>query len=148
MSRRWQQRRDCLPTDGLLARGAVQGEWLQGQACIELLPPEAKAQDAPSPSRLSIAPLLLGEGIRVMIPVSLAVGCPKVATTIGAEGHDLPGILRADEPQRFAEACASVLTAAPDPHKRRQLRDAVEARHGATVHADRLQDIWNAVAPR
>lgn len=135
-------------TLAVLARGAAQREWLQDKPGIELLPPEAQALDLFASSRLSIAPLLQGGGVRIKIPESLAVGCPVVATSIGAEGHDLPGILRADEPRRFAEACASILTAAPDPLARRELRDAVEARHGATVHADRLQDIWNSVAPR
>lgn len=144
----WPRLRASVPdaTLAVLARGAAEREWMQGRAGIELLPPEARALDLFASSRLSIAPLLQGGGVRIKIPESLAVGCPVVATTIGAEGHDLPGITRADEPQRFADACATILATPPDPHARRRLRDAVEARHGATVHADRLIALWSAVA--
>ncbi len=54
-----------------------------------------------------VVPLRAGSGTRLKIIEALAMGCPLVATTIGAEGLDLvPGVhyLRADSAADFAEA--------------------------------------------
>ena len=54
-----------------------------------------------------VVPLRAGSGTRLKIIEALAMGCPLVATTIGAEGLDLvPGehYLRADSAADFADA--------------------------------------------
>lgn len=129
----------------VLARGAAQRQWLTENPAVDLVAPEQNALGLFSTSNLSLAPLLQGGGVRIKIPESLAVGCPVVATTIGAEGHDLPGIMRADDPGTFANACADILDRPHAAHPRAGLREAVEARHGATVLASRLVGFWSSL---
>jgi glycosyltransferase involved in cell wall biosynthesis len=60
-------------------------------------------------SRLSIAPLRYGSGMKGKIGQSLAYGLPVVTTTIGAEGMQLRHgheAMLADDPKEFAEAIA------------------------------------------
>jgi glycosyltransferase involved in cell wall biosynthesis len=130
----------------VLARGASERAWLTQNSAVRILPPEQDALALFASSRASLAPLLHGGGVRIKIPESLAVGAPVVATTIGAEGHDLPGISRADDPADFARACVQRLTAPLAAADRRALRAAVEARHGATVLAERLVALWSQLA--
>ncbi|MGH7676976.1 MAG: glycosyltransferase [Gemmatimonadaceae bacterium] len=125
----------------VLARGATTRPWLTTNPAIRILDDRSDARELFASSWVSIAPLLQGGGVRIKIPESLALGCPVVATTIGAEGHDLPGLTRADEPEAFAAACAGHLRAVP-AESRAQLRAAVDARHGATVLARQLLGYW------
>ncbi|MHB8974344.1 MAG: glycosyltransferase [Pirellulaceae bacterium] len=65
---------------------------------------------------LSVAPLLAGAGTRLKILESLANSVPVVSTSIGAFGLDLgveEGVLRADDPQCFAERCVELLRNIP-----------------------------------
>lgn len=141
--------RDCPDaTLAVLARGAKERPWLTQHPAVRILAPEQDALALFAASRASLAPLLHGGGVRIKIPESLAVGCPVVATTIGAEGHDLPGISRADDPVAFAKACVERLGGALGQPERAALRDAVEARHGATVLAGRLIALWSELASR
>jgi len=60
----------------------------------------------------SVVPLRVGGGTRLKIYEAMAMECPVVSTTIGAEGLPLkPGehLLVADDPEGLAEACASLL---------------------------------------
>lgn len=62
---------------------------------------------------LAIAPLRAGGGTRIKLLEAAGHGVPSVATWLGAEGLDLhPGrdILLADGAERFAGACAMLLT--------------------------------------
>lgn len=57
-------------------------------------------------SRLMVAPLRYGAGMKGKITQALAVGLPVVTTSIGAEGldgHDEDCLLVADDPQKLAE---------------------------------------------
>jgi glycosyltransferase involved in cell wall biosynthesis len=109
---------------------------------VRILPPESSAPALFASSHVSIGPLFQGGGVRIKIPESLAVGCPVVATEIGAEGHDLPGLTRTDDPEAFAVACLDHLRGQRTPEAREELRAAVEARYGAAVVARRLVEFW------
>ena len=134
-----------LPDAGLvvLARGAAERPWLVNNPSVHLLPPESRAAEAFASSHVSVAPLFQGGGVRIKIPESLAVECPVVATSVGAEGHELPGLTRTDDPGPFAEACIQYL--APTEGRaelRTKLRAAVETHYGATRQAERLVGFW------
>jgi glycosyltransferase involved in cell wall biosynthesis len=129
-------------TLAVLARGAAEREWLSAHPSVRILPPVANAPALFRSSNLSLAPLLQGGGVRIKILESLALGCPVVATTIGAEGLELPALTRADDANAFATACCAHLAAAPDAQARAQLRAAVQERNGAEVIAQRLTDNW------
>ncbi|MCL4486518.1 MAG: glycosyltransferase family 4 protein [Chloroflexi bacterium] len=58
-------------------------------------------------ARVSVVPLLNGEGTRLKILEAFALGVPVVSTTVGCEGLDVTNgetLIVADDPQRFAEA--------------------------------------------
>jgi len=62
-------------------------------------------------TRLSLAPLRYGAGVKGKVITSLRFGVPVVTTTIGAEGIDLENrknAMVADEPQAFADAMAAI----------------------------------------
>ena len=127
----------------VLARGATTRPWVSENRAVEILPPEADAPSLFAASRVSVAPLLQGGGVRIKIPESLAVGCPVVATPIGGEGLDLPGLTTTAEPVAFADACVRHLVAGAGDHTARaQRRAAVEAKHGAGVLARKLVALW------
>lgn len=137
------------PQAGLtvLARGAEQRPWLQASPNVRVLPAEAQAAELFASSRVSIAPLFQAGGVRIKIPESLSLGCPVVATEIGAEGHELPGLTTADEPNEFAEACLRHLGKSAQPDMRESLRAGVEARYGAATVARRLVGLWRNALP-
>jgi len=63
-------------------------------------------------SRVSVAPLLFGSGMKVKVLDAMARGMPTVTTSVGAEGIDIENgkhLLVADEPAEMAEAVLSVL---------------------------------------
>jgi len=64
----------------------------------------------------AIVPLRVGGGTRLKIYEAMAMECPVVSTTIGAEGLPLIAgehLLVADDPEGLAEACSTLLLA-PD----------------------------------
>jgi len=64
-------------------------------------------------SRVSVAPLLFGSGMKVKVLDAMARGMPTVTTSVGAEGIDLePGkhLLVADEPAAMAASIDCLLT--------------------------------------
>ena len=132
----------------VLARGSADRDWLTSNSAIRLLDDRSDARALFASSWVSIAPLLQGGGVRIKIPESLALGCPVVATPIGAEGHDLPGLTRAEDPSAFAAACIRHLQEPPSEDRRQLLRAAVDARHGATGLAIKLIAAWRSVLPR
>ncbi|MFO0573844.1 MAG: glycosyltransferase family 4 protein [Polyangia bacterium] len=70
----------------------------------------------------AIAPVLGGSGVRIKLLESLRAGLPTVTTSAGAAGLPLtPGreVLIEDDPRRFAQAAARLLT---DPPLREALR--------------------------
>lgn len=133
-----------LPNAGLavLARGADQRPWLLKNPAVRILAAEGGAAELFAASHVSIAPLFQGGGVRIKIPESLAVECPVVATEVGAEGHDLPGLTRTDDPKRFAEACLSHLETVGNATPGEDLRSVVETHYGATFQAERLVALW------
>lgn len=128
----------------ILARGAAERPWLVEEEAVEILPETAEALPLFASSRVSIAPLLQGGGVRIKIPESLSVGCSVVATRVGAEGLDLPGLTRTDDPEAFAEACAGYLRQRRGEQERAELRAAVSEFHGAVPLARRLVERWTA----
>jgi glycosyltransferase involved in cell wall biosynthesis len=137
---------DRLPNAGLvvLARGGAERRWLTDNPAVQLLPAEGSAAEVFASSHVSVAPLFQGGGVRIKIPESLAVECPVVATSIGAEGHDLPGLTCENEPEPFATACLRYLTSSEQGDRLRvRLRSEVEARYGASRQASRLLEFWS-----
>ena len=66
-----------------------------------------------SSSRVSVAPLLFGSGMKVKVLDAMARGMPTVTTSVGAEGIAItPGaqLLVADEPAAMAQEIDSLLT--------------------------------------
>lgn len=135
------------PRAGLavLARGADQRDWLTGRPDVHLLPAEGSAAELFAASAVSVAPLFQGGGVRIKIAESLALGCPVVATAIGAEGHSLNGTSTTDDPTEFATACVRYLDSASDEKVREGLRTDVEAHYGANQQAARLIKIWQSL---
>lgn len=79
-------------------------------------------------AHFQMVPLRIGGGTRLKIVESLAIGCPVVSTTIGAQGLDLvhnEHLLLADTPADFAAACVQL---AGDPALRQRLRLAGRTR--------------------
>ena len=63
-------------------------------------------------ARVSVAPLLVGAGMKGKVGEALGRGLPVVSTTIGAEGMGLENgrqVLIADDPEGFAQAVARLL---------------------------------------
>ncbi len=129
----------------VLARGASERPWLRDDPSVRILSPESRALDLFASSRVSIAPLFQAGGVRIKIPESLASGCPVVATRIGAEGHDLAGLVQVDEPEAFARACLDYLGRDGAAGVTDGLRHEVESRYGAGTQASRLVGLWSEV---
>jgi len=73
-------------------------------------------------SRVSVAPLLFGSGMKVKVLDAMARGMPTVTTSVGAEGIDLERgkhLLVADDPAAMAASIDSLLT---DPQLWQQLQ--------------------------
>jgi hypothetical protein len=84
----------------------------------------------------AIAPIYFGGGTRIKIIEALALGCPVISTSIGAEGLDLvPGehLLIADRPADFAAAIRRLLA---EPDLAARLAAAGEARVRALYSAE------------
>jgi polysaccharide biosynthesis protein PslH len=129
----------------VLARGAADRTWLSTNAAVRILPSEAHAPSLFASSKVSLAPLLQGGGVRIKILESLALGCPVVATSIGAEGLEFAALTRTDDPTAFAAACCRHLKEPADGAARARLRAAVNEHHGARVVAQRLIDSWTGL---
>lgn len=130
----------------VLARGAEQRPWLAENPHIRLVASNTQAAALFARSRVSVAPLLQGGGVRVKILESLAVGCPVVATRIGGEGLDLPGVTHTDDPDEFAETCTEHLRSVPSREARQRRVEAVRLRHDAQVWAEKLIEWWSGLA--
>lgn len=95
---------------------------LRGQAGIEVLGYVPDLTDLFAHSRMSVAPLSYGAGVKGKIGQSMAYGLPVVTTSIGAEGMALEHgkhLLIADAPEEFA---AAVLRLARDDDLWRRLQ--------------------------
>lgn len=138
------QVRSSIPEARLavLARGAHERDWIVRNPGIRIIDSTESAPSLFAASKVSIAPLLEGGGVRIKILESLAVGCPVVATLIGGEGLELAGLTRTDDPPAFARACVEHLRASPDPGSRRALSADVRKKHGSREVALRLVTFW------
>jgi glycosyltransferase involved in cell wall biosynthesis len=139
--------REELPdvTLAVLARGADTRPWLVEHPGVQVLAQDVDAATVFASSRVSIAPLLEGGGVRVKILESLAAGCPVVATSIGGEGLALSGLTHTDDPAEFTSACLRHTRGAVSTDSRDDIRAAVASKHGADVVARQLVDRWAAV---
>lgn len=87
---------------------------------------------------VSAVPLRIGGGSRLKICEALAMQRPVVSTTVGAEGlHLADTVVRADEPEAFAEALADDLKH-PDKARERAMR-------GYKVALETYE--WSSIAP-
>lgn len=81
----------------------------------------------------AVVPLRNGGGTRVKILEAFAFGTPVVSTSIGCEGLDVVNqdhLLIEDDPQRFADACVTLLRDAPlRARLTANARNLVEARY-------------------
>lgn len=80
---------------------------------IKLLGFVPDLQDVYSSSRVSVAPLLFGSGMKVKVLDALAAGLPTVTTSVGAEGIAIEPdthLLVADEPEEMAQQILRLLT--------------------------------------
>jgi glycosyltransferase involved in cell wall biosynthesis len=137
--------RSKLPSVKLavLARGAESRPWLSENPAIDLVPQSTSPVELFATSKVSIAPLLEGGGVRIKILESLAVGCPVVATAIGGEGLASPGLTHVDDPTGFAHACVSQLLKTNARSERADISRAIESNHGAVVVARQLARRWS-----
>lgn len=93
------------------------------------------ARDFLASGAATVVPLLSGGGVRVKILEAMALGVPVVSTPLGATGLgavDREEILRADGPDRFAEACVGLLA------------DPGQAAHVGRAGRDRVHKSFNA----
>lgn len=129
----------------ILSRGASERAWIARNPSVIIVPSEQSALSLFSSSCASLAPLLQGGGVRIKILESLAVGCPVVATRIGGEGLDLPGLTHADDPRELAAACIRHLRTVPDPGTRQSMHESIRVEHGAVEVAEKLIGFWSAL---
>lgn len=83
-----------------------------GYSGINLLGYVADLQSVYCDSRVSVAPLLFGSGMKVKVLDSMARGIPTVTTTVGAEGIDAHSgvqLMVEDEPRAMAERIGQLL---------------------------------------
>jgi glycosyltransferase involved in cell wall biosynthesis len=125
----------------VLARGATERAWLVEHPHIDIMSGHSDAASLFASSRVSIAPLLDGGGVRVKILESLAAGCPAVATPIGGEGLALAGLTHCADPASFAEACLRRLQGS-GLEARTSARRSVMEKHEARVVARQLVGFW------
>jgi polysaccharide biosynthesis protein PslH len=100
-------------------------------------------------AQIEICPILDGGGTRIKILESLAFAKPVVSTTLGAYGHpmgDAEGLLRRDDPARFADACVALIR---DGAHRRSLglagRRAVLEQYHPRVFQKRLETLVDTI---
>ena len=134
---------EAAPTTRLavLARGAAERHWLVEHPHIDLMPQHTDPAALFASSRVSIAPLLDGGGVRVKILESLAAGCPVVATPIGGEGLALTGLTHSADPASFAAACLRRLQGNALEARSSAQRSVME-KHEAQVVARQLVGFW------
>ena len=102
-------------------------------------------------SRVAVAPLRYGAGVKLKVVEALREGVPLVTTGVGAQG--LPGLARAacvaDEPARFAEEVCRLLTDAASWAERCAAQLAYAQRHfsEATLRAGLLHALDLAPDP-
>jgi glycosyltransferase involved in cell wall biosynthesis len=97
---------------------------------------------------LLLYPIARGSGVKVKTLESVACGLPVVTTPFGAEGVDGgEGVVVETEPQRLAEAAASILR---DPSERRQRgaasRAAFEQRYAPGPATEPLVALYRRLA--
>ena len=88
-------------------------------------------------SKVSIVPLRIGGGTRLKIYEAMAAGKPVVSTRVGAEGlavEDQADIFLADDAQRFANDCISLL----EDHALRQRVSTAAISRACTVSWDNI----------
>lgn len=130
----------------VLARGATERPWLVDHPHITVMPGDTDAATLFASSRVSIAPLLDGGGVRVKILESLAAGCPVVATPIGGEGLVLRGLTHTDDPADYAAACLTRLQT-EGTESRAVAQASVLSHHEAAVVASKIIGFWSGLVP-
>ena len=101
---------------------------------------------------MAIVPIRFGGGTRIKILEAMALGCPIVSTTLGAEGievSDGQDILLADTATEFADACIRL---AEDATLRKNLSQKgwkmVNANYSSAAIADRMAECIRALPLR
>ena len=97
-----------------------------------------------------VVPLTIGGGTRLKIVEAMAMECPVISTTIGAEGlgmQDGRELLLADGDQAFAEATLKTLAERQATQARAQVAaDYVRANLTWSRLAERLAWVWREVS--
>jgi glycosyltransferase involved in cell wall biosynthesis len=97
-----------------------------------------------------VVPLLIGGGTRLKIVEAMAMDCPVVSTTVGAEGLGLQHrehLLLADGTEDFARAVLELLDAPGEAGAMaRRARSYVEDNLTWQTLAERLVSVWRRVA--
>ena len=132
------------PLPSVQAHGALAGVTVTGEV------PDVRPHY--QTAHFQIVPLRIGGGTRLKIVESLAIGCPVVSTTLGAQGLDLvhdEHILLADTPIEFA---AAIRRMSEDAALRARLRVAGRAlvleRYGWPGLAHQLETFLQTLIPR
>jgi glycosyltransferase involved in cell wall biosynthesis len=132
------------PAPSVRAHGALAGVTVTGEV------PDVRPHY--QTAHFQIVPLRIGGGTRLKIVESLAIGCPVVSTTLGAQGLDLvhdEHILLADSPAEFA---AAIQRLAGDAALRARLRVAGRARilerYGWPSLVQKLEAYYQTLVPR
>jgi len=95
-----------------------------------------------------IVPLRVGGGTRIKIFEAMAMGCPIVSTTLGAEGlpvSDGEDLLLADEPTAFAQAVLGLLD---DPARRQALGTAARRKMVEHYSWDSAAEVFGDICAR
>ncbi len=131
------------PAPSVRAHGALAGVTVTGEV------PDVRPHY--QTAHFQIVPLRIGGGTRLKIVESLAIGCPVVSTTLGAQGLELvhdEHILLADSPADFA---AAIRRLAGDAALRERLRVAGRARilerYGWPSLVQKLEAYYQTLVP-
>jgi glycosyltransferase involved in cell wall biosynthesis len=97
-----------------------------------------------------VVPLRIGGGTRLKILEAMAMECPVVSTSIGAEGIEVtPGedILIADEPAAFADRVIALFDCGELRERIGQAgRSLVENKYDWDIIAEKLDEVWRETA--
>ncbi|MEI2689499.1 MAG: glycosyltransferase family 4 protein [Anaerolineae bacterium] len=132
----WPRIRAQIPEATLAITGSTAGVDLAGLALDDRVTLLGFVEDVRIPvaeAAVAVAPIRQGGGTRLKILEAMALGTPVVATSKGAEGHDVidgQHLLLADDPQPFAAAVLRLLADdALAARLRRNARQLVEQRY-------------------
>lgn len=141
------------PVARLVIAGSSPPEWLRQRAAatrgVELMPNVADATAFVRSTRIIVAPLFAGGGMRIKVLEAMALGKPIVATSLGAGGIDVTNgrdIVIEDDTDSFASAVVRLLR---EPETALRLataaRETVRERYDSDALARRLLGFYQSL---